>query len=337
MPAVSVIIPVFKVEPYVARCARSLFSQTLEDIEYIFVDDCSPDRSIEIVKEVLADYPDRKGQVHFVRTPRNGGLARARVFGLKYAKGDYIIHCDSDDAVTPDAYRLMYEKAVAEDLDVVTCDYRAFLESTSWVQSQYSEPGCEIADILSGKVWSTVWSRMFRRCLWNEIILPIADMWEDMVFTIQTVTRANRIGYIPVPLYLYYMRSDSICGAWGMRASIKKWSSQVANAGLILEYLSGVTPVTWQPSDIIKLKYSCRLALRNYVDISQFYRRWRETFPELDSVYLRTDGISFREKFYYCLFRLHLYYFWHHPYRYFRRVLRVIYFRVFFHCTPPAS
>ena len=56
MPAVGVIIPVYKVEPYAARCARSFFGQTLEDIEYIFVDDCSPDRSIEIIKEVLAEY-----------------------------------------------------------------------------------------------------------------------------------------------------------------------------------------------------------------------------------------------------------------------------------------
>lgn len=337
MSAVSVIIPVYKVEPYVARCARSLFEQTLEDIEFIFVDDCSPDRSVEIIKEVLADYPNRQEQVRFVRTPRNGGLARARVFGLKFATGDYIIHCDSDDAVSPDAYRLMYEKAVAEDLDVVTCDFQFFAGNASWVQSQYSEPGREIGDILTGKVWSNVWSRMSRRCLWNDIILPRGDMWEDMAFTIQTIARADRIGYIPIPLYLYYIRSGSISCSSGMQVSIKKWRSQVANVELILEFLSDVTTVTWQPADIIKLKYSCRSVLKAYIQIPQFYRRWRETFPEVDQVFLWTKGISSREKFDYCLFRLHLYSFWHHPYRSVRRVLRVIYYRVFFNRTPPIS
>ena len=333
MPAVSVIVPVYKVEPYAARCARSLFGQTIEDIEYIFVDDCSPDRSIEIVKEVLADYPDRKEQVRFVRTPRNGGLARARVFGLKFATGDYIIHCDSDDAVMPDAYRLMYEKAVAEDLDMVTCDYRAFVDNVSWVQSQYSAPGNEIADILTGKVWSTVWCRMSRRILWDGIIVPRADMWEDMVFTIQTIAKANRIGYIPIPLYLYYMRSGSISLSQGKRGIIKRWYAQVLNVNLIMEYLSGVTPVTWKPSDEIILKYRSRSPLKEYVQLPQFYRRWRNTFPEVNLAYLRTREISNQAKFYHCLLLLKLFY----PYKRMRRFLRIIYYRVFYNCTPPVG
>ena len=314
-----------------ARCARSLFGQTLEDIEYIFVDDCSPDRSIEIVKEVLADYPARKGQVHFVRTPRNGGLARARVFGLKYAKGDYIIHCDSDDAVTPDAYRLMYEKAIAENLDLVTCDYKVFGDREPWVKSQGSTPGNELADILNGKVWSTVWCRMSRRSLWDDIIIPRADMWEDMVFTIQTVAKADRIGYIPIPLYLYYMRSGSISGSQGKRGIIKRWYAQVLNVELILDYLSGVTPVTWKPSDVIILKYRCRSALKEFIQIPQFYRRWRHTFPEIDLAYLRSSDISSGAKFDFCLIFLHLY----HPYKRIRRALRIVYYKLFYNCTPP--
>lgn len=330
MSAVSVIIPVYKVEPYVARCARSLFEQTLEDIEYIFVDDCTPDRSIEIVKEVLADYPNRKEQVHFVRTPRNGGLARARVFGLKYAKGDYIIHCDSDDAVMPDAYQLMYEKAVAEDLDVVTCDYQVLGVKMPHVQSQYSIPGREIGDILIGKVWSTVWSRMSRRSLWDDIIVPRADMWEDMVFTIQIISRAKRIGYIQKPLYLYYRRSGSISASPGVYSSIRRWTSQVANAEQVLGFLSNAASTSWDSSDVIVFKYSTRGPLVAWLHVPQVYHRWRETFPEVDCAILRS-GISLKAKFDYCLFFLHVSY----PYRRIRRVLRIVYYRVFFHCTPP--
>ena len=62
-PSVSVVIAVYKVEEYIAQCCHSLFAQTLKNIEYIFVDDCSPDKSMDIVQSVLAEYPDRGGQV----------------------------------------------------------------------------------------------------------------------------------------------------------------------------------------------------------------------------------------------------------------------------------
>ena len=337
MPAVSVIIPVYKVEPYVARCARSLFEQTLDDIEFIFVDDCTPDRSIDIVREVLADYPKRKEQVQFVRTPRNGGLARARVFGLKHAKGDYIIPCDSDDAVKPDAYRLMYEKAVAENLDIVTCDFELIGENESKVQVQFSEPGREIGDILTGKVWSNVWCRMSRRHLWDSIILPRGDMWEDMAFTIQVIGKATRIGYIPIPLYQYYRRLGSISCSRGMQAAIKRWRSQVNNAELVTECLSTFTSTSWMPSDVVLFKYISRGPLNRYLQIPQFYCRWRESFPEVDPVFLWTRGIRPSVKFDYCLIRLYLYSLCKNPYRSIRCILRSVYYRVFFNCTPPVS
>ena len=96
MPKVSVIVPVYGVERYMERCARSLFEQTLDDIEFIFVDDCSPDRSLDILNEVLEEYVDRQLQTQIVRLDQNGGLPNARKVGLRLATGNYIIHCDSD-------------------------------------------------------------------------------------------------------------------------------------------------------------------------------------------------------------------------------------------------
>ena len=88
MPKVSVIVPVYGVEKYIERCARSLFEQTLDDIEYIFVDDCSPDRSIEILNQVIGEYPGRKDQVQIIHHASNQGLALARQTGLKAATGE---------------------------------------------------------------------------------------------------------------------------------------------------------------------------------------------------------------------------------------------------------
>lgn len=111
-PKVSVIIPVYNVEPHIERCARSLFEQTLEEIEYIFVNDCTPDASMRILQNVLENYAQRKNQIIIINQPYNMGAAKAREIGIKAASGEYIIHCDSDDWVDKEMYRTMYEKAV---------------------------------------------------------------------------------------------------------------------------------------------------------------------------------------------------------------------------------
>ncbi|MBP5211144.1 MAG: glycosyltransferase family 2 protein [Bacteroidales bacterium] len=98
MAAVSVIVLVYNVRDYIAQCARSLFGQTLEDIEYIFVDDCSGDESIEILEKILEEeFPERKGSVKILRNDRNRGQAWCRRLAVENAAGEYIIHCDSDD------------------------------------------------------------------------------------------------------------------------------------------------------------------------------------------------------------------------------------------------
>ena len=126
---VSVCIPVYGVEKYIERCARSLFEQTMTDgIEFIFVNDCTNDRSIEILEQILSEYPQRKNQVKIIHHDTNQGLTGARNTALKYAQGEYIIHCDSDDWVDIKMYENMYNKAIETDADMVYCDYK--LESS---------------------------------------------------------------------------------------------------------------------------------------------------------------------------------------------------------------
>ena len=123
MPKVTVIIPVYGVEAYIERCARSLFEQTLDDLEYIFVNDCTKDKSIEILKRVLEDYPKRKCGVKIINNSRNLGLPRTRLVGLNAATGNYVAHCDSDDWVDTSLYESMYSRAITDDADFVVCDF----------------------------------------------------------------------------------------------------------------------------------------------------------------------------------------------------------------------
>ena len=82
MPKVSVIIAVYGAEKYIEKCARSLFEQTLNDIEYIFVDDCTPDKSMDILISVLSDYPNRKNQVKIIHNETNLKQGRTRAVGI---------------------------------------------------------------------------------------------------------------------------------------------------------------------------------------------------------------------------------------------------------------
>lgn len=122
MYKVSVVIPVYNAEPYIERCIRSLYEQTLDSIEYIFVNDCSPDNSIEVLKRLMAEYPERAKSTIILQHEKNTGQSGARRDGMKIASGEYIIHCDADDWVDLDMYESMYCKAKEDDVEAVCCD-----------------------------------------------------------------------------------------------------------------------------------------------------------------------------------------------------------------------
>ena len=116
--AVSVIVPVYKVEAFIGRCIRSLMEQTLREVEFIIVDDCSPDRSIAVAEAVMQNYPERHAQVHLIHHEVNKGLPAARNTGLAVAKGEYVFHCDSDDFIEPVMLEKLYDEAKRQDADI---------------------------------------------------------------------------------------------------------------------------------------------------------------------------------------------------------------------------
>lgn len=123
MPRVSVIIPVYNVEAWLADCLDSVLSQSLADIEVICVEDCSTDGSAAILRR----YAAQDARIRVLWNGKNGGLSFARNRGLAEARGEYIQFVDSDDLLTPGALACLYETAAAQDLDLVKsafCFYR---------------------------------------------------------------------------------------------------------------------------------------------------------------------------------------------------------------------
>lgn len=116
---VSILIPVYGVERYIETCVRSLMEQTYDDIEYIFVNDCTPDDSINVLNKVVQDYPNRSNQVHIIHHTENQGLGGARVTALGNATGEALLIVDSDDYIHPHAVELLVNKMKQTDADIV--------------------------------------------------------------------------------------------------------------------------------------------------------------------------------------------------------------------------
>lgn len=241
MPKVSVIIPIYGVEKYIERCARSLFEQTLDDMEYIFVDDCTPDKSIEILEQVLEEYPSRQSQTRIIRLNQNGGLPNARKTGLQKATGEYIIHCDSDDWMDHDMYRIMYEKAVIEDADMVVCDYVV----TDGMNHNLTIVGCHsdernrfIENMLLQKDQWNLWNKLIKRLIYssNVIVCPLGAMGEDMATVLQLTWFCNHITYINKPFYYYYQNPKSITREFNKNKALNNYCSLYRNVRIILDF-----------------------------------------------------------------------------------------------------
>ena len=122
MSTISVLVPVYGVEAYIERCSRSLFEQTCSDLEYVFVDDCSPDRSIDVLRSVMKDYPFKEHCVKIIRHNKNRGIAAARNTLLDNATGEFVCFVDSDDWLEKDATQVLIQKQIETDADVVLGD-----------------------------------------------------------------------------------------------------------------------------------------------------------------------------------------------------------------------
>lgn len=211
MPKVSVLVPVYKVEAYIERCARSLFEQTLDDMEFIFVNDASPDNSMLILQKVISCYPERKFQVHIVNHSSNLGLTSARNSALRIATGDFIAWCDSDDYVAPDMYKSLYEKALQKNAEVAYCDF--FMSYFS--HDEYHKTVDENEDkivfmkqyITQG--WTVLWNMIVGRnlLLIHDLHSPQETYCEDFYLAVRVLFYASKIVKVNDALY-YYNRAN---------------------------------------------------------------------------------------------------------------------------------
>lgn len=285
MPKVSVIIPVYGVEKYIERCARSLFEQTLDDVEYIFVNDCTPDRSMDILSQILNEYPNRKKQTRIDNMPKNCGQAEVRKKGTSLATGDYIIHCDSDDWVEKDAYRMCYDKAISESSDMVFFDF----DITNGIYHNHLKRNPIIKDknkllsqLISGQLMGSLCGVLISKSLYsNPILFPEHNMNEDLVLHIQLAHYAHRYSYIPLPLYHYFNSSISITAPGTKEKAILNFNHSVANFNIISGFLEQNGFTTKYKREIECLKFRRMTTIALYAHEPEVKDLWKKAVYEL--------------------------------------------------------
>lgn len=297
---VSVVVPVYGAEKYIERCARSLFEQTLKEIEYVFVNDCTQDKSIEILKQIINDYPERQGSISIINLAQNEGSAIARATGLKNCHGKYIIQCDSDDWVERNAYELMYDKAEKNDADVVICDFYTTNGKNEKIYpaTHPTERLQWISDMLYMKSSWSLCNKLFKANIYqNKLTFPQYSMGEDCAIVLQLAYYCKKIKHVEKPLYYYYNNTASIVNRKSAEAQYQRFFEAMHNSLLVKDFYNGRTEYTTIKGGINYLLFYTKCMLFPIIAAPEFKVIWKNTCPGIErKILLDKKNIS-KERF----------------------------------------
>ena len=231
MPKVSIIVPVYNVEAYLAQCYDSILGQDFDDYEVIFIDDESPDNCPALLDKWAQEDPRVK-----VLHKKNGGVSRARNDGIAEAQGDFIFFMDSDDWLAEGALSAMLGAAVTSGADIVISDHYVSSKKGDTYVSMFSN-GFETTDQTEiGTIQCAVmnmgpanystkrfavkagsaapWHHLFKADLIRQNDLTfdanLKGLFDDGLFTLNALERAKKVGYTPVPTYHYRIVDSSL-------------------------------------------------------------------------------------------------------------------------------
>ena len=213
---VSILIPLYNAEPYIERCAKSVFEQTYPNLEFVFVNDCSQDLSIKLLKQVITSFPQRKDSVVIVNHEKNKGIASARNTAFASAHGDFVMFVDSDDWIEPDAVERCVQEQQKYNSDIVTTCYKIYESNKEYVvKEELSENTKEmLVKTLKGEINGRLWGRLIRRNLITDHQLRFidgADLGEDVLMMTYLWFYAKKHTFIEDCLYNYDHRNMSSC------------------------------------------------------------------------------------------------------------------------------
>jgi glycosyltransferase EpsJ len=223
---VSIIIPVYNVQEYLAVCLDSVVKQTIKNKEIILINDGSTDRCYEILKEYKRMYPEI-----IIINQKNSGISKTRNAGLKAARGEYIAFVDSDDFIELSMFEKMYKTAKRENADIVICNYILYKEGPDNNNSNYKKiEGIDkeghidkveaLEKFLLNDIKGYVWNKLHKRELFfeNKISFPNFVVCEDTPVGFLLLACSSKIYSMMEPLYYYRQRESSLTRIFSIKS-----------------------------------------------------------------------------------------------------------------------
>lgn len=300
-PLVSVIVPVYGVEPFLERCVESIVGQTYKNLQIILVDDGSPD-NCPAMCDAWAEKDSRIQVIH----KENGGLSDARNAGLAVAKGSYISFVDSDDWLDLRFVEVLLQTAQKNNCQIAECGYLVTSGDTP-KQSKignttvYTPEAAMELHLRDKQFPQVVWNKLYR----SEIVtVPFekGKYHEDVFWTYQIIANCQRLAHVEVPLYFYFQRNDSIMG---QSYSVKRLDALEA-AVKRCEFVTGSFPRLAglaQGQLIGSCMYHYQLMIRTDVDPDGAHRKWVVSQAKRAGKQWRTaSSVSAKQKLWLWLF-----------------------------------
>jgi glycosyltransferase involved in cell wall biosynthesis len=212
LPKISVIIPVYKVEPYLRQCIDSILTQSYSNLEIILVDDGSPDNCGKICDE----YAEKDNRINVIHK-ENEGQAAARNTGINKATGEYLTFVDSDDWVAPDILELLYTSLISNNADVSCCGY--YLAYSNMYKTFNCSNKILVLNreqaieqmLLNKNVFCSVWGKLYKKSLFDVIRFPCGISYgEDAAVTFNVLSIIECVVSNNIPKYYYRQRKGSL-------------------------------------------------------------------------------------------------------------------------------
>ena len=291
---VSVIIPMYNVSAVIDNCIATLFSQTLSDIELVFVDDCSTDDSLNKLKAIL---PEKDGvEVKILQHSVNRGVAAARNTGLAAVTGEYVYYVDADDYIESNTLEVLYKEAKQKDADIVGCEwFLSFKHNERAVKQSQAHSGEELFKKFAGGVirWN-LWLFLVKRSLYvdNDIhFFERMNMGEDMMVMMKLALNAKNVSIVNIPLYHYIQTNTN-----SLTKNFSAYKEQVTfNAEEVARYVDNISRKDLI-SDVLQLKLSLKLPLL-ISDKKRDYEMWMAWFPEANIAVDDNGYLPWRTRF----------------------------------------
>lgn len=237
MKEISIIIPIYNVEKYVAECLNSVISQTYDHskIECIIVDDCTPDKSMNIVNEIIGNY---KGEMTFIthQHKENKGLSAARNTGISIATGEFLYFLDSDDYIYPNSIELLMEGVEKNrDIDMVVGNFFEERINKPKMNIHNNEILKSIDLLYFGKMENkSAWNNLIKRNLFSihNLRFPVGRYYEDIVLNYQLFSYVNKVYVVSQCTYFYRDNLNGII----RKQSIEKLSKSIDDYLFALDF-----------------------------------------------------------------------------------------------------